>query len=202
VVDGDDFIVECVDWTGGQIADDDSADDIRNVDLTQVHYLSGPIEVEGAEPGDLLRVEFLDLGYIEPWGFTGTFDIKKGGGLLGDEFPQALKAVWDLQGVWATSRHIPGVKLTGIIHPGLIGCAPSREVLEEWNRRERKLVETDPDRVPPLAPLPTEHGALVGKLEGTDEGEKVKKEAARTVPPREHGGNCDIKVRYNYINQN
>ena len=51
---GDEFRVECVDWTGGQIANDNSANDVRDVDLTKVHYLSGPIGVEGAEPGDLL----------------------------------------------------------------------------------------------------------------------------------------------------
>jgi acetamidase/formamidase len=43
--------------TGGQIGNNDSADDVLNVDLTQVHYLSGPFEIEGAEPGDLLVVE-------------------------------------------------------------------------------------------------------------------------------------------------
>ena len=37
---GDDFILECMDWTGGQIGNSDSADDVRDVDLTQVHYLS------------------------------------------------------------------------------------------------------------------------------------------------------------------
>lgn len=71
---GEKFRVECVDWTGGQIKNDDSADDVKNVDLSQVHYLSGPIEVEGAEPGDLLKVEFLELGPLDgdEWGFTGT----------------------------------------------------------------------------------------------------------------------------------
>src|SRR4051794_38761066 len=54
---GDDFIVECVDWTGGQIRNDDSAEDVRDVDLTQVHFLSGPIGIAGAEPGDLLVVD-------------------------------------------------------------------------------------------------------------------------------------------------
>jgi formamidase len=43
VKEGELFRVETVDWTGGQIADNDSADDIKNVDLSQVHYLSGPI---------------------------------------------------------------------------------------------------------------------------------------------------------------
>lgn len=75
------FRVECVDWTGGQIGDNDSADDVRDVDLTQVHYLSGPIRVTDkagapAQPGDLLVVEFSNLGPLpgDEWGFTGTFD--------------------------------------------------------------------------------------------------------------------------------
>jgi acetamidase/formamidase len=43
--------VECVDWTGGQIKNDDSSEDVKNVDLSQVHYLSGPVEIEGAKAG-------------------------------------------------------------------------------------------------------------------------------------------------------
>ena len=57
--------VECVDWTGGQIKNNDCSDDVKNVDLSQVHYLSGPITVEGAQPGDLLKVEFLNLGPLD-----------------------------------------------------------------------------------------------------------------------------------------
>src|SRR5262249_54015442 len=53
---GAEFRVECFDWTGGQIAPDNSANDVRDVNLTKVHYLSGPFGVEGAEPGDLLVV--------------------------------------------------------------------------------------------------------------------------------------------------
>ena len=36
VSEGEIFRVEMVDWTGGQIKNDDSADDVKNVDLTQV----------------------------------------------------------------------------------------------------------------------------------------------------------------------
>lgn len=66
--------------TGGQIKNTDDADDIRNVDLTKIHYLSGPFEVEGAEPGDLLLVEIMDVQPFEdqPWGFTGIFDRRNG----------------------------------------------------------------------------------------------------------------------------
>ena len=43
---GDEFRVECVDWTGGQVANTDDASDIKYVDLSKVHYLSGPLELE------------------------------------------------------------------------------------------------------------------------------------------------------------
>ena len=59
---GDDFIVETYDWTGGFIKNNDSADDVRDIDLSIVHFLSGPIGVKGAEPGDLLVVDLLDVG--------------------------------------------------------------------------------------------------------------------------------------------
>ena len=57
---GDDFIIETYDWTGGFIKNNDSADDVRDIDLSIVHFLSGPIGVKGAEPGDLLVVDLLD----------------------------------------------------------------------------------------------------------------------------------------------
>jgi formamidase len=188
------FRVECVDWTGGQIVDDDSANDIRDVDLTKVHYLSGPIGVEGAEPGDLLVVNILDIGTLpsSDWGFTGIFARENGGGFLTEHFPDARKAVWDFQGIYAQSRHIPGCRFAGIMHPGLIGCLPSHDLLKNWNAREAALVATNPDRVPPLAALPFADTALMGGLSGSAAAEAAM-HGARTVPPREHGGNCDIK---------
>ncbi|MCX4189465.1 formamidase [Methylophaga sp. OBS3] len=191
---GDEFRVECMDWTGGQIDNNDSADDIRDVDLLQVHYLSGPIGVEGAEPGDLMVVEILDVGTFEDqqWGFNAFFAKENGGGFLTDHFPEARKSIWDFHGIYTSSRHVPNVKFAGIMHPGLIGCLPSREMLEEWNKREAELIATEPDRVPPLALPPEQQAAVMGRLKG-DEAVKAAQEGARTVPPREHGGNCDIK---------
>jgi len=70
---GDDFIVQTYDWTGGFIKNNESADDVRDIDLTIVHFLSGPIGIEGAEPGDLLVVDLLDVGALPEslWGFNG-----------------------------------------------------------------------------------------------------------------------------------
>lgn len=191
---GDEFRVECLDWTGGQIKDNDKANDILEVDLSKVHYLSGPIGVEGAEPGDLLVVDLLDIGVLPEfeWGFTGIFAKSNGGGFLTEHYSEARKACWHFSGVYANSRHIPGVEFAGIMHPGLIGCLPSAEMLAMWNKREGELFATDPTRVPPLAAMPYAPTAHMGGMKGSA-AKAAAKEGARTVPPREHGGNCDIK---------
>lgn len=198
---GAEFRIESREWTDGQIRNNDSANDVRDVNIDHCHMLSGPVAVEGAEPGDLLVVDILDIGPVpqtigdncgEGWGYSGIFAKVNGGGFLTDYFPDAYKAIWDFSGQQCSSRHVPGVRYTGITHPGLFGTAPSPELLAQWNRREQTLIDTDPDRVPPLALPPTVAGTLAGRA--SDEvSDKVAREGARTVPPREHGGNMDIK---------
>ncbi|ERF68849.1 hypothetical protein EPUS_04501 [Endocarpon pusillum Z07020] len=194
VKNGEIVKIECVDWTGGQIGNNDSADDMKNVDLTKIHYLSGPLEIETAEPGDVLVVEIQDVQPFQdqPWGFTGVFDKKNGGGFLDEIYPNAAKAIWDFEGIFCSSRHIPHVRFAGLIHPGILGCAPSAEVLAEWNRREGELISANTmDRVVAEPPQPI--NAHAGSAEDSIK-EKVGKEGARTIPGRpEHGGNCDIK---------
>ena len=199
---GDVFRVHCREWFDGAIHNDDSAEDVLNAPLPSVHVLSGPIAVAGAEPGDLLIVDILDVGPIpqedsgplsgQGWGYTGVFATKNGGGFLTEQFPDAYKVIWDFRGGVATSRHVPGVSYTGIVHPGLMGTAPSAALLAKWNAREQALIDTDPDRVPPLALPPLPDSAILGSLSGA-EFDRVAAEAARTAPPRENGGNQDIK---------
>lgn len=96
---GDDFILETYDWTGGQTKNDDDAADVRDVELPQVHFLSGPVGVKGAAPGDLLVVDILDIG-AKPdslWGFNGFFSKQNGGGFLTEHFRATSRA-------WLTSR--------------------------------------------------------------------------------------------------
>jgi formamidase len=198
---GDEFRVECREWTDAQIGNNDSANDVRDVDLTVAHVLSGPIGVEGAEPGDLLVVDILELGPVpqqtgdapgQGWGYTGVFAKQNGGGFLTDYFPDSYKAIWDFHGQVATSRHLPGVRYTGITHPGLFGTAPSEELLRRWNRREQALIDTDPERVPPLGLPPLADSVIAGTANG-DVARRIAEEGARTVPARENGGNHDIK---------
>jgi formamidase len=191
---GDDFIIETYDWTGGFIQNNNDASDVRDIDLSIVHFLSGPIGVKGAEPGDLLVVEILDIGALPDnhWGFNGFFSKKNGGGFLTDHFPQAQKSIWDFEGMFTKSRHIPGVRFPGLIHPGLIGCLPDPKLLKTWNDREIAFVDAYADRVPPVANKPFAPTAHMGRLKG-EARDAAAAEGARTVPPREHGGNCDIK---------
>ena len=168
---------------------------MRDIDLTIVHFLSGPIGVEGAEPGDLLVVDLLDVGALPEslWGFNGFFSKKNGGGFLTDHFPLAQKSIWDISGLYTHSRHVPGVKFAGLIHPGPdrlpAGPEAARHLEQarggfhrhrpEPRAAARQCRRSPPPRMP-AAPRATPS-------------DKIAAEGARTVPPREHGGNCDIK---------
>ena len=66
--------------------------DIDRLDWDRVYPLAGPIAVEGAEPGDTLAVEVLDL-HTEGWGWTA---ILPGLGLLPDDFPDPYLRVFDI----------------------------------------------------------------------------------------------------------
>ncbi len=191
---GDDFIIETYDWTGGFIKNNDDASDVRDIDLSIVHFLSGPIGVAGAEPGDLLVVDILDIGTKtgSEWGFNGAFSRKNGGGFLTDHFPTAQKSIWDIKGMYTSSRHVPGVSFAGLVHPGLIGCLPDPKLLELWNKRETDFIAANPDHPTGVANAPFAPTAHMGKLKG-EARDKAAASGARTVPPREHGGNMDIK---------
>ncbi|RQG99242.1 formamidase [Natrarchaeobius oligotrophus] len=202
---GEKVRIECLDWTGNQVNNDDSANDIRDMALDPNHHLSGPFEVNGAEPGDVLVVDILDLGAFpdHEWGFNAIFDTENGGGFLTDHFPEARKSIWELDGVMTHSRHIDDVRFPGVAHPGILGTAPSHELLEEWNRRERELIERGTDaetavnhetreEQPPLALPPEPNDVLLGDMD-EDQVDEAAEKAARTIPPRENAGNCDIK---------
>lgn len=105
---------------------------------------------------------------------------------------RAAKAIWDFHGIYASSRHIPGVRFAGVSHPGLIGTAPSTELLATWTARETALVDEHPGAVPAVALLPNAVGAYVGQELPESARQKIYAEGARTVPGREHGGNCDV----------
>ena len=173
VAPGSDFRVECREWTDAQLGNNDSANDVRDVDLTSATCSAARSRSRAPNQATCWwstssisarsrRRRSAGDAPGQGWGYTGVFAKVNGGGFLTDHFPDAYKAIWDFHGQDATSRHLPGVRYTGITHPGLFGTAPSAELLAEWNRREQALIDKDPDRVPPLALPPLEDGTLAG----------------------------------------
>ena len=147
---GDDFIVETYRLDRRLHQEQRfSADDVRDIDLSTVHFLSGPIGVKGAEPGDLLVVDLLDIGAMpdSQWGFNGFFSKKNGGGFLTDHFPLAQKSIWDFHGMYTSSRHVPGVQFAGLIHPRPDRLPAGPEAAGDlWNDpRDRASSTTEPD---------------------------------------------------------
>ncbi|MCE9616075.1 MAG: acetamidase/formamidase family protein [Lentisphaerae bacterium] len=80
---GDTVVFETLEG-GGQVQPGWTAADFARVDQSRVHALTGPVRVEGAEPGDALRVEILDLQH-KGWGWTAVWPAF---GLLAGEFPE------------------------------------------------------------------------------------------------------------------
>ncbi|PLT33361.1 acetamidase/formamidase family protein [Bacillus sp. V5-8f] len=89
---GDTVIFETREVTDGQFNLESSTDAIAELDWDRVYPLAGPVYVEGAEPGDTLAVEILDLK-AKGWGWTA---VLPGLGLLAEEFPDAYLRTFDL----------------------------------------------------------------------------------------------------------
>ena len=172
----DEVVIETRDSLDGQITPQTKLSDVRNLELGLVHPLTGPIYVKGAEPGDALEVEFL---YIEPQplGWTG---IIPGVGYLRDIFNEPFLVHWNIKGGSATSEQLPGVRIPGAPFMGISGVAPSQQLFDEWTRREQDLL----DRGGAVFP-PNSEGAVPAGPCGLH--------GVRTNPPRENGGNFDVK---------
>jgi acetamidase/formamidase len=84
----------CRDGGNNQIRPDNAAAGaVHAFDFAQTDPAFGPVHVEGAEPGDALRVEILDLA-VGAYGWTAVFE---GFGLLSDEFAGRHLKMWDLR---------------------------------------------------------------------------------------------------------
>jgi acetamidase/formamidase len=91
---GDTVVVWTRDVSDNQIGPDSDTSVIAGLDWDRVYPLAGPIEVSGAEPGDTLAVEILDIR-TQGWGWTA---ILPGLGLLPDEFPDPYLRIFDISG--------------------------------------------------------------------------------------------------------
>jgi formamidase len=160
-----------------QIRPDSTTDDVLALDINRGHPMTGPVYIRGAEPGDLLDVEILDVTAAD-WGYT---IIMPNLGALDYRFSEPFVVKWDLRGGVARSMELPGVAIPGEPFLGVIGVAPSPERVGRFTARERALLDTGALVMPP-----DPRGAVPNSAPAATEG-------LRTVPPRENGGNMDVK---------
>jgi formamidase len=175
---GDIVGIETFDCTDGEVQPDWVSADIGRRGLPGlVHPMTGPIFVEGAEPGDLLEVKILEI-VPEAVGHTMCGPMF---GFLREFLKEPFLVHWDLRDGFATSAQIPGVRIPPILHMGVMGVAPSMELLRAINAREKELMERGGSVHPPTA-----EGAVPADP-------AIASEACRTFAPHENGGNLDIK---------
>lgn len=92
VVPGDTVAYELRDVTDAQLAPTSTSESLSSLDWDRIYALAGPLAVRGAEPGDTLEIEVLDLR-TGGWGWTA---VLAGFGLLAEDFPDAYLHIWDL----------------------------------------------------------------------------------------------------------
>jgi len=123
VPSGAEVTFDLKDGGNNQIRPDNAATALADFDFALADPAFGPVYVESAEPGDVLRVEFLDLAPSADYGWTAVFP---GFGLLADEFPEPALHLWDLRAAATTGRVAfkPGVSVPFRPFLGVVGVAP------------------------------------------------------------------------------
>jgi acetamidase/formamidase len=118
---GDTVHMECVEASGGQVRPGMTAQEFLAIDRGRIHALTGPIAVQGAEPGDTLEVEILEVRH-KGWGWTS---IIAGLGFLKERFAEPLLFHWELDAD-ITRSLVPAVVP---LHPfcGVMGVAPAED---------------------------------------------------------------------------
>jgi len=111
--------------TDGQLTPRSSADDVVNLDFDPIHPLSGPIYVEGAQPGDVLEV-VLHTIEVGDWGWTA---VTPGFGFLADEFRDPYLKTFRFEKGATHADFGNGISVPLHPFPGVMGVAPATEEL-------------------------------------------------------------------------
>lgn len=136
---GDTVVFETLEASAGQITPESLDDAVAHLDFGPIHPLTGPVYINGAEPGDALEVEILSLKN-KGWGWNAVIP---GFGLLGSDFPNEYLHHYKVGTKYCEFRS--DIRIPYEPFCGVMGVAPR-----------------DPGRL-------------------------------TTIPPRENGGNLDIR---------
>ncbi|KAF5375978.1 hypothetical protein D9757_008863 [Collybiopsis confluens] len=118
---GETVTFDCLDASNGQITPSATAATISSLSFSSLDQVNGPIYVEGAFPGDTLKVEVLSIETAD-WGWTACIP---GFGLLSDEYPEPALKIWklDKQGCFAYFDESKRIKIPLKPFAGEMGVA-------------------------------------------------------------------------------
>jgi acetamidase/formamidase len=118
---GDEVAFECVDASGGQVRPGMTVEQYLAIDRTRIHALTGPIWVEGAEPGDVLEIDVLSTRHAD-WGWSSVIE---GLGFLKERFRDPYLFHWQLEGESTASLAPAVVPLRPFL--GVMGVARAED---------------------------------------------------------------------------
>jgi acetamidase/formamidase len=106
---GDTVNIECQDSSGSQVRPGSTVADYLSIDRSKIHALTGPIFIEGAEPGDVLQIDVLKVAH-KGWGWSSVIN---GLGFLKERFAEPYLFHWSLES-----------KVTRSLHPAVVPLRP------------------------------------------------------------------------------
>jgi acetamidase/formamidase len=118
---GDTVHMNCLDASGGQVKPEASVEDFLAIDRGRIHALTGPIYIEGAEPGDVLEIQVLRVEHLG-WGWSS---VTPGLGFLKERFHEPFLFHWVLDREVTRSLGPAVVPLRPFC--GVMGVAPAEE---------------------------------------------------------------------------
>ena len=118
---GDSVQMSCLDASGGQVKPDASVEDFLAIDRGRIHALTGPIRIEGAEPGDVLEIQVLRVEHLG-WGWSSVIP---GLGFLKEQFRDPFLFHWALDREVSRSLGPAVVPLRPFC--GVMGVAPAED---------------------------------------------------------------------------
>jgi formamidase len=179
---GDLIVVHTRDALDSNLNINSTPKDVTAIDVNLIHPMTGPIYIEGAKRGDVLAVKLIDINPNE-YGYT---TIIPGFGFLPDLYTEPFVANWKLNRYEAVSEQVPGVRIPTNGFMGSVGVMPGQPEVDLWLARETQLGKAGGVALPPE---PT--NARPAEVCGPNGSHKDS--CLRTIPPRENGGNMDVK---------
>ena len=119
IASGDTVHFECQDSSGAQVHRGMTVEAFQSIDRGLIHALTGPVDIAGSQPGDVLQIDVLRVAH-KGWGWSSVIP---GLGFLKQRFSEPFLFHWQLDG--DTSRSLTPATLPLRPFCGIMGVAPA-----------------------------------------------------------------------------